>query len=162
MVPIALGLGIAVPACSSDHSHPGELGNCIPVADAGCTPPAPGGGVGGGPPDGGQGTDTGASGGCGTTQDLPAQAVASLTQNVDCVPCIEMQEPNGCCASDQACAAIPDCLGLLDCMVPCSTNTTCISACFNMFPTQGATAAYHDFASCVSNTCSPECPILPQ
>ena len=46
---LATGL-ILVVACSSESARPPQLGDCVPVGDAGCSAPDPGGGGGAGPP----------------------------------------------------------------------------------------------------------------
>jgi hypothetical protein len=153
-------VGQVVVSCSSNSAIPPELGNCVKVGDAGCTTPDPGGGAGGGPGGGGDSGTGGTGGGttgCGTAQTLLA------SQNTSCVPCIEGEAEaggSGCCGADMACSSQTACLDLLQCMVGCSaSDTTCQNTCENTYP--NGVGAYNDFAACLAQNCSPECPTLP-
>jgi len=156
----AILVGQAVVSCSSNSSRPAELGGCVVTGDAACTTPDPGGGGGSGPGgdsgagEGGVVQDTAA--GCGVAQELLA------SQNTSCVPCVmgTSGTGNGCCGADSACSAQTACLNLLQCMVGCSlTDISCQNTCENNNP--NGVQAYNEFAACLSQNCSPECPTLP-
>ena len=156
----ALLVGQAVVSCSSNGARPAELGDCVKTGDASCPVPDPGGGGGGGPGGGDSGAvgDTGVvPSGCGTAQNLLA------AQNTSCAPCVDGTNEAGsdnCCGADTACSAQSACLELLQCMVGCSsTDVTCQNTCENTNP-NGVTA-YNEFASCLAQNCTPECPTLP-
>ncbi|MGD0523855.1 MAG: hypothetical protein ABSE49_01855 [Polyangiaceae bacterium] len=153
-------IGHVVVSCSSNSAIPPELGDCVKVGDAACTTPDPGGGGGSGPGGGDSGGagDTGSvTSGCGTAQALLA------SENTSCVPCVEGEAEaggSGCCGADMACSSQTACLNLLQCMVGCSaSDTTCQNTCENTNP--NGVAAYNDFAACLAQNCSPQCPTLP-
>ncbi|HEY1693300.1 MAG TPA: hypothetical protein VGG39_14130 [Polyangiaceae bacterium] len=163
LVPAAWAIACVVAACTSASTQPPELGNCVKVADAACADPNTGGG-GGGPSSGGEGGTTSSSGsssgaaGCGTVDGL----ISSVTSNVDCIPCIEGTLDGGgagCCQAAGACTG--DCVTYASCVQACSAgDTTCIGNCQNQYPT-GITN-YDQYATCVSQDCTPECPTLNQ
>lgn len=152
-------VGLSVAACSSNSDRPPELGNCVKVGDAACTTPDPGGGGGAGPTGGDSGVgDTGTTvSGCGTAQTY------LLSQNTSCVPCVEGEAEaggDGCCEADIVCSGQTACIDLLQCMVACPAgDTTCQNTCESTNPT--GVNAYNDFAACVTQNCTPECPTLP-
>lgn len=153
LLALSVALGTAA-ACSSASSMPPELGNCVKVGDASCSPPVTGGGSASGPGGSDSGTsETGVESEGGTCGAAPTMLGTSNTQ---CVPCIEGS--GGCCQAAADCTG--NCLTLLSCMLDCGTgNTTCQNNC-----EQGATSsvigAYIDFAACVGSTCA-GCPTLP-
>ena len=103
--------------------------------------------------------DTGLSdaGTCGNAATLIS------TQNVDCVPCIRVGLDGGqnCCMVDFACSETAGCTELLAWAEACAPNdTTCVAQGESMWP--NAVPVYNDFAQCIANWCSPECPALPQ
>jgi hypothetical protein len=110
-------------------------------------PPDGGGGVGGrdgGRPDGGGGRDGGGGadggsdcGGLGST--IPA-----------CDSCFR----DHCCSRGTTCGNNPDCLSLLDCTRPCTTNS-CLQDCATQFP--GGVSAYNALNTCMNDNCSTDC-----
>lgn len=156
----ALGgwLAVVVLACSQNTERPPELGDCVKVGDASCPTPVSGSGGGSGPTGGDSGasdvfTTSDTSTACGTAQDY-------FTTNTSCAPCIEGVSGAGCCGADLACSGQTACLALLQCMLACpSTNVTCADTCETDNPS--GVAAYNDFASCLLQNCSPQCPTLP-
>ena len=152
-------VGQAVVSCSSNSANPPELGDCVRTGDAACTTPDPGGGGGSGPTNGDSGTsDTGTTvSGCGTAQNLLA------SQNTSCVPCVLGEAEaggDGCCGADQACSAQTACTQLVSCMLACgASDTTCQNQCESTYP--NGVNAYNDFAACLTQNCTPQCPTLP-
>ncbi len=162
---IAAAAACGVGACSSQATkHPALLGDCIPTDGAPCSVPS--GGTGAGSQSGGGaqgGSSSGSVAGCGLA-DQHLQ-----TSNVTCVPCVvggSDAGPTGltdCCQSDLDCTT-NTCVPLIDCALGCSGSldpTSCLTGCENA-ATAAAVGAYRDFANCVLQNCSPECPALPQ
>ncbi len=150
--PIAWAACLAL-ACSNENDHPPDLGNCVPVGDASCKTAITGAGSGTGPggEDGGlDGSQAGDASGCGVADTL-------LTITSTCESCIQ----GSCCLADQACTG--DCLNLLECMLNCMGDPTCINVdCDGPYPLGSAASnGYNDFRACLSGPCSPECPTLP-
>jgi hypothetical protein len=155
----SVAAGIGFPACSSKAPvHPPALGDCIPTPDAPCGDPsgaigsgvAPHGDAGGGADAGEQVLDASA---CGSAATLIA------TANLQCLPCIEDQA--NCCMVDLACSIEPGCVALLACAEACAPgDQTCLGNCENQWP--AAVTTYDDFAGCIGQHCSPQCPALPQ
>jgi hypothetical protein len=147
-------------ACTSASTQPPQLGDCVKTGDASCADPNTGGG-GGGPSSGGEG-GTASSSGSGSSSGATCGDVSGLvgTQNLDCAPCIDGTLEGGslnCCQAATACGN--DCQTLLTCITPCASgDTTCVGTCENNTP--AGVGAYNDFAACLSQNCTPECPTL--
>jgi hypothetical protein len=133
----------------------------VKTGDVSCSAPDPGGGGGAGPTMGDSGTsDTGSAEGasaCGTAQEF-------FVTNTTCAPCIEGVSGLGCCGADLGCSqggSASPCITLLQCMLTCtSTDLACPETCENTTP--DGVQAYQEFAACLLESCSPECPVLPQ
>jgi hypothetical protein len=139
-------------ACSSSSApKPAELGDCHPVGDAGCSPISSS-GAGGGPTEGGSAD--------GAPSDAPATECGTIPGGFQaaCTTCIQGLAPDGCCGANLACQSQPDCASLVSCAQGCGNDSSCAGSCEQTFP--GGTAAYTDFAQCLTNHCSPECPTL--
>ena len=140
-------------ACSSSSApRPGELGDCHPIGDAGCTPITSS-GAGGGPTEGGSGD--------GAPSDAAATACGTIPGGFQsaCTACIQGLAPDGCCGANLACQSQPACASLLSCAQGCNGASSCVGTCEQNFP--DGTAAYTEFAQCLTNVCSPECPTMP-
>ena|SRR5882672_6398616 len=151
---------ISLGACSSHtKSRPAELGDCTPQPDASCVNPHPGAGgfSAGGASDASAGLDADSS--LAPASDAAACGAALLTgPSPNCQPCIV----TSCCGSGTACAADPQCPGLVACVLNCTPGGgggACTSMCQSLFPS--AATLFDDLSSCLQASCL-QCPVLPK
>jgi hypothetical protein len=131
LTPVAL---VAAVACSTTPL-PHELGNCIPIGDAGCTTSgAVVGSASGGDSDGGQSSGT-------TTTSCQVTSADSL-----CNQCLLP----ACCNLVTACFASEDCVALWTCISQCSTSG-CVGSCDTDHPASLAT--YDNIVTCEEAKC---------
>jgi hypothetical protein len=155
-------------ACSDNTALPPPAPDCNGRPDAACSVPPTGGGE-TTPPNGTN--DSGSmvvivvqndgAATCGEAETVLTSAAAT------CVPCIESgtgsSTRTSCCSASMACSADATCLSILQCAAACPVgNVGCIDGCEttrNLATPTGATN-FVDFAQCLQQNCSPQCPTL--
>ena len=155
---LAFFAGTLVAACSANETpRPAQLGDCVPAHDARCPDPLVSGGSGSGP---GAGDASPGDGGAIFDADAGACGIGAIlvtTSNTTCGPCLT----GLCCMANQQCSANASCVGLVECLALCAAgDLACITTCYGQQP--AGVSGYNDFAQCVQQNCSPECPSLPQ
>ncbi len=79
-----------------------------------------------------------------------------------CLPCLESGTGSStmasCCNASMACSNDAACLAILQCAVPCAGSVGCIDSCEALNPT--GSLDFGDFARCLEQNCSPQCPNL--
>jgi hypothetical protein len=127
-------------------------------ADAG-SPPGAGGssnggapGTGGGnlPPFGFGGMPSGAGGSPAGRGGMPGGTGGSPDAASSCTTCIQQR----CMATLGACAQVAPCVGLADCIDPCTTSA-CTDTCASQFP--AGLAPFNALVACVNDSCRASC-----
>lgn len=153
---MALAIAASAPGCSSEPSHPPQLGDCVPVGDASCGSPTVGSSGGVGPHGDAAAEEDGEAGisdagSCSSIASSYFQPASS-----ECLPCIVSE----CCMSLVPCTTNLDCRQLLICaQTPCEAGTgaSCLAVC-EMMDTQAVVMDYQALAMCIDNC--PACPGL--
>ena len=122
-------------ACSSQASHPPELGDCVPQGDSGCTSVSVGAGSTGG------GGGTGVEGGT-----APGGCSISASDSM-CDQCAG----TNCCMPLAMCSQDTDCQNLRNCEETCGGSASCIDSCQAHFP--AGTSPLSLLASCLEVKC---------
>ena len=158
-------LVLVVAACNDDPTLPPLAPDCNGGKDAGCAVAIVGGGSSTAPA--GQNEDAASQVTVfdGATSCGAAVMMLTTATAPSCVPCVvsgtSSTTGTDCCAADLACSTSIACLSIVACANLCQAgNAACVSSCVELNPV--AADAFDQFAQCLVQNCSPECPkIMP-